>query len=532
MKKIFFLFIVFSILFISCAKRGTITGGPKDTIAPVIVKSNPKNYNTNFTGNKIRIDFSEYIKVKDINKQLIISPPMEKTPTVIPQGSASKFISITLNEELKPNTTYSFNFGQSISDYNEGIPYSQFKYVFSTGSYVDSLSISGTIKDAFENKTDDFVSVMLYDATTFNDSLVYKQKPIYITNTLEKNNNFKIENIKEGEYYIVALKEKNNNYTFQPKSEKIAFLKEKIKLPSDKTYTLKLFQEKSDLKTYKPTQESNNKLFLGYEGNIKNATISTKNNNIITPLRFSKSSDKKSDTLQIFIPNYAKDSLNVIVKSENFEKEYNVKLRTLKTSDSLKVSLNSLKNTSFYENISLKTTTPIKNINNDKIFLRKKDSSLVTYTTKIDDLEQKIVFDFKSEENEKYTLQLLPGAIEDDYLTKNDSLKFEFSKGQISDYGNLKLRFSNVKKFPYVVEILNTFGEVIGEKYCTKETEMSFDAIQPSTYTVRLFYDDNKNKIWDTGNFKTKQQPEEMIYFQGLIDVRANWDVDQELVLD
>ena len=532
MKKIFFLLTFFSILFISCAKRGTITGGPKDTIAPVIVKSNPKNFNTNFTGNKIRIDFSEYIKIKDINKQLIISPPMEKAPTIIPQGSASKFISITLNEELKPNTTYSFNFGQSITDYNEGIPYSQFKYVLSTGTYVDSLSISGTIKDAYENKTEEFVSVMLYDANTFNDSIVYKQKPIYITNTLEKNNNFKIENLKEGEYYLVALKDKNNNNTFQPKLEKIAFLKEKIKIPTENNYTLKLFSEKSDLKTYVPTQESNNKLYVGYEGNAKNVSFFTKKNNIETPLKFINSDDKKADTLQVFIPNYAKDSISVIVKSDNYEKEYMVKLKTLKVSDSLKITLNQLRNTSFSEKISLSTTTPIKSINQNKIFLRKKDSSLVAFSTKIIDLEQKIEFDFKPEENEKYTLQLLPGALEDDYNIKNDSLQFEFSKNQISDYGNLKLRFTNIKRFPYVVEIVNTSGEVIGEKVCTKETEMYFEAIQPSQYTVRLYYDDNGNKTWDTGNFKLKLQPEEMIYFQGLIDVRANWDVDQELVLD
>jgi hypothetical protein len=170
MKKIILLLTIISLVFISCAKRGMVSGGPKDSIAPVIVKSTPKNYETNFSGKTIKIDFSEYIKVKDINKQLIVSPPMAKNPTIVPQGSASKFISITLNEDLKPNTTYSFNFGQSITDYNEGIPYSQFKYVFSTGAFVDSLKVSGEIVDAFEKETDEFVTVMLYDAETYNDS--------------------------------------------------------------------------------------------------------------------------------------------------------------------------------------------------------------------------------------------------------------------------------------------------------------------------------------------------------------------------
>ncbi len=532
MRKFIFILTLISVLFISCAKRGTITGGPKDTIAPVIVKSNPKNYETNFTGKKIKIDFSEYIKVKDINKQLIISPPMNIAPTIVPQGSASKFISITLNEDLKPNTTYSFNFGQSITDYNEGIPYSQFKYIFSTGAYVDSLTVSGSIKDAFENKTDDFVTVMLYDAATYNDSLVYKQKPVYVTNTLEKNTAFKIENIKEGDYYLVAIKDKNNNYNFQSKTEKIAFKKEKIKIPSDSTYTLSLFSEKNEIKTYTPTQESNNKLFLGYEGNAKNVKIFTKKNNIETPLRFTKSQDKKSDTLQVFIPNDAIDSLSVLVKSDDYSKEYSVKLKKLKEADSLKVSLFANKKFSFNEKLVLLTTTPIKKVASEKVFIRKKDSTSVPFTTEINDFEQTISFDFKQEENEKYTIELLPGAIEDDYNTKTDSLKFDFTKGEISDFGNLRLRIKNAKKFPFVLQILNSTGDIVGEKYCTKETEMYFEAIQPSTYQVRLFYDDNNNQIWDSGNFKTKVQPEEMIYFPALIDVRANWDVDQELELD
>jgi len=532
MRKFIFILTLISALFISCAKRGTITGGPKDTIAPVIVRSNPKNYETNFSGKTIKIDFSEYIKVKDINKQLIISPPMEKSPTIVPQGSASKFISITLNEDLKPNTTYSFNFGQSITDYNEGIPYSQFKYVFSTGAFVDSLTVSGNIKDAYESKTDEFVTVMLYDAKNFNDSVVYKQKPVYITNTLEKNTAFKIENIKEGEYYLIAIKDNNNNYNYQSKSEKIAFKKEKIKIPTDSIYTLNLFAEKSQIKTYKPTIESNNKMFLGYEGDVKNIKIFTKKNNIETPLRFSKSEDKKSDTLQVFIPNDAKDSIDLIVKSDNYVKDYVVKLKKLKEADSLKVSLYANKKLNFSEKLNLEATTPIRKINSEKIFLRKKDSTLVPFTTKIDDLEQLIAFDYIQEENEKYTLELLPGAIEDDYNTKTDSLKFDYSTGAISDFGNLKLRLKNVKKFPFVIQILNNSGVVVGEKYCTKETEMYFEAIQPSNYQVRLFYDDNNNQIWDSGNFKTKTQPEEMIYFPTLIDVRANWDVDQELELN
>jgi hypothetical protein len=117
------------LLLISCAKRGTIDGGVKDTIAPVLKISFPPNYSTNFKGNTIKLTFDEYVKLKNINKQLIISPPMSKSPTILPQ-TASKYISVKFNDSLQANTTYSMNFGESIEDNNEGNPYRQFKYVF------------------------------------------------------------------------------------------------------------------------------------------------------------------------------------------------------------------------------------------------------------------------------------------------------------------------------------------------------------------------------------------------------------------
>ena len=130
--------LLFVLVLVSCAKRGSITGGDKDTIAPVLKASFPKNLTTNFNGKEIKLVFDEYVKLKNVNKQLIVSPPMKNQPDILPYN-ASKVITIKIKDTLKPNTTYSFNFGQSIEDNNEANPYSQFKYVFSTGTYIDSL---------------------------------------------------------------------------------------------------------------------------------------------------------------------------------------------------------------------------------------------------------------------------------------------------------------------------------------------------------------------------------------------------------
>lgn len=519
------------LLLTNCAKRGTITGGAKDTIAPSITNSSPENFKTNFKGNEIKISFDELIKVKDINKQLIISPPMKKQPVIVPQGSASKFISIKILDTLQPNTTYSFNFGQSITDNNEGNPYSQFKYVFSTGSYVDSLTVVGKIKDAFEQKPDNFVSVMLYDAKTFTDSTVYKETPLYITNTLDSLKVFSLENLKEGTYKIVAMKDKSNNNIYNPAIDKIGFLDFPITIPTSDMFELELFQEKKPFKADKPTQESNNKLFLGYEGDFKNTKITTKYNNKEVPIRIMKYPEKNKDSVQIFFPNVKMDSLEIAITNGTYSKNFIAKLKDLKESDSLTIEKKTGGILAFRDSFTLKSKTPLTSIDESKIILRNKDSVAVKFTSRIIEFEEEIVFDFKKEEDEKYTMELLPGAIKDFYETTNDSLKYNFSTKQLADYGNLKINLINNKRFPFIIELMDK-NEVLYKATSTKETSIYFETIEPKLYTIRIIYDDNSDNEWTTGNYLAKKQAEEIIYFPKLIDVRANWDVEQDFILD
>lgn len=527
-------FIVFTLLIISflsitsCAKRGTITGGPKDTIAPVIVTALPENYTTNFDGNEIKIVFSELIKVKDINKQLIISPPLKKQPIIMPQGSASKFISIKILDTLQPNTTYSFNFGQSITDNNEGNPYSQFKYVLSTGTYIDSLALLGKIKDAFEQKPDNFVSVQLYDAQTFTDSTVYKETPLYVTNTLDTLKVFSLENLRAGDYYIVALKDKNNNYKYDPKSDKIGFLKDKISVPNDTVFQLELFKEKTAFKAIKPLQESTNKLLMGFEGNPKGAKISAKNGNENVPIVMTQYPQKDKDSVQLFIPIIQADSLEIIVEKEGFSKSFVTKLKEQKTNDSLKVSPLQQGTLHFRDTFALKTSVPLKNIDKNYITILNKDSVKVNFKHSYKEFEQEIVFDFIKEENQKYQIELLPNALEDIYDVKNDTLSFVFGTKSYSDYGNLKVNLKSAKRFPLILEILTDKGDVVASAISNGERTLQFEALEPNIYTLRIIYDDNNNGYWDTGNYLEKRQAEEIEYCPSKVEIRANWDWDQD----
>jgi hypothetical protein len=128
---------------------------------------------------------------------------------------------------------------------------------------------------------------------------------------------------------------------------------------------------------------------------------------------------------------------------------------------------------------------------------------------------------------ERYSLKLLPGALLDFNEKVNDTLKYGFSTNNVSDYGNLKLVLEKVKRYPIIVELTNNKGEVLATEYSEKSNIITFDLLEPNKFTVRVIYDDNKDKTWTPGSFLEQRQSEEVIYFPKEIDVRANWDVEQ-----
>ena len=523
--RILFLLLI-SVLFTSCAKRGYITGGMKDTIAPVLKLSEPKNFSTNFKGNVIKLQFDEYVKLKDVNKQMIISPPMKTQPLISPMA-ASKEIKITIKDTLLENTTYSFNFGNSIQDNNEGNPYQQFKYIFSTGTYIDSLELRGTIKDAFDRKTDNFVSVMLYEKNEkFYDSIVYKEVPRYITNTLDSLKTFKLENLKEGNYLLIALKDANNNNKFDPKTDKIAFFNETITVPSDFAYELELFKEELPFKPLKPIQASGNRIIVGHEGKADNLKSELKNGNEIIPTVITPFEGK--DSVQIWFKPIKTDSLSLKLNRNNFEKEFTVKMKNQKA-DSLTFKAKQSGTLHFRDKFTLTSSIPLIKIDDSKIKLINKDSVSVAFSTKYNAEKQEVEIDFKKEPLEKYNFTLEKGAFTDLLERESDSTGYRVSTKDVADYGNLRLQLEGIKSFPIIVELTDDKGKVLASAYSEGETILDFDLVEPAMFTVRIIYDDNKNKLWDTGSYLEKRQTEEVRYFPTPVEVRANWDVNQTL---
>ena len=446
-----------------------------------------------------------------------------KTPvTILPQGSASKYITIKINDTLQPNTTYSFNFGQSVVDYNEENPYPQLKYVLSTGTFIDSLSIEGTIRDSYEKETESFVNVMLYEVDEkFTDSIIYKQTPRYINNTLDSLKTFKIENIKAGQYKLVALKEKSDNYKFDPNKDKIGFYNQTITVPDKAIFELELFKEELPFKIKNNSLASANRVIVGYEGNSKDLRIAGKFNNEVIKTRVTKFPDK--DSVQVWFPVIKKDSLLFTAENGNYKKDFVVKVRNQKQ-DTLSLTSKQRAILNFKENFTLSTSVPLEKFDITKMNLTKKDSSKVEFKTNYDAFNQNLEILFAKEPEEKYTLTFLPNAVEDYLGQANDSLTFKFSTQKLTDYGNLKLNLQNVKSFPIIIELTDNKGKILYSEYSESNTPVEFLLIEPRKYSVRVIYDENKNKQRDTGNYLEKRQPEEVVHLSTEIDVRANWD--------
>tara|TARA_Y100000385_G_scaffold87177_1_gene89727 strand:- start:40252 stop:41853 length:1602 start_codon:yes stop_codon:yes gene_type:complete len=521
--------IVITLILSQCANKGTTSGGDKDVTPPVIIKSTPENFSINFDAQEIEIEFDEYVKLKNLQKQLIISPPMTLEPEITPVGTASKIIKIKIFDTLQPNTTYAFNFGESIADNNEGNLFPYYKYIFSTGTYIDSLSVSGMVSDALNKEVDERVAVLLYEVdSSYYDSIVYKQKPKYITVT-DSLSGFKLENLKEGSYLLTALKEENPNYTYQQKTDKIAYRKQFISVPSDTAYVLRLFKESIDYDFKRARQASKNKIAFGYEGEGTSMRIKILSE---VPDDFSSTITKEID----------KDTLNYWYRPEIEVDSLLFEVRHLESIDTAVVRIKDFKLDSLMfkplssklklqESLLISASTPLGKFKASKVQVMDKDSVFQTPTMGLDASLNAVVLDFDKTEKNNYSIQLLPGALTDFYGVENDTLNYKVATKLQSDYGNVRITIRN-GVYPLIVQLTEAKGEEVESQMITEATPVDFKDVNPGIYSLRVIFDTNKNGVYDTGSFLNKTQPERVSYASKPVEIRAAWDTFEEFVLE
>jgi len=529
-QRLTFLLVLTTLFFYSCARVGHPTGGIKDILPPVTISASPDFNSVNFKNDKVKISFNEYIKFKDLNKQLVISPPMTYSPIITPMGYPSKHITIKIKDTLKENTTYTFNFGNAIIDNAEGNPLKRFKYLFSTGQFIDSSHVKGTVHDAFLQKIKQNITVMLYAAdSTFYDSIIYEKKPNYVTNTLDSVGFF-ISNIKEGQYYLYALDDKNNNLLFNPKDEKIAFIKESIDVSKDSSFQLNLFQELPDFNIKNISQASKNHIIIGYEGLLTSSIDEVLNKEKQT-IDFISYKDKKTDSIHIWHKDIDTDSISIKIKKQDTIITKYLRLRS-KEIDSLQIKKGIESTLHLNDSLYILSNTPLSKIDDQYIKLMKKDSTEVNFSIIHEKLNNRFLIDFNKDEKSEYLLKILPNAITDYFGSKNDSLQFKFNTKKKEFYGSLTISLKHNNKTALILQLLTEKGVVLKTIPVGKNQQINFDFLKPNKYKIRVIIDENNNNKWDSGNLLEQEQPEEVLYYPKTIEVRSNWSITEEFVLN
>ena len=530
LKKIQSLFLIVLVLsFSQCAKKGRPDGGPKDEDAPLFVTANPPYETINFDKNEINIYFNEYIKLKDLSKQLIISPPLnpENPPLISPQGSPSKYINIQILDTLLENSTYIFDFGNSVQDNNEANTLERFKYVFSTGAYIDSLTLAGNVKNSFKSESVENIKLLLYRLdSAYTDSAVYNRKPDYVTSTLDSSN-YEFSNLRKGNYLLVALNDARSDYVFNPKTDEIGFFKDTISLPRDSIIKseLSIFKEELPYIFRRGKEIRKGQLIFGYQGkpsNLKIENLSAVPDNfqtIIFP-------EKDKDTLNLWHSPIEKDSLIFKISNNNIIDTITVALRK-KQLDSLTVTkitggVLNIKDTLFFS-----TNNPIIKIDTSKINFVHTDSIFITYKAFISKKESSVGFLFEKKFKTSYKLNLYPDALVDIFETSNDTITSQFRTRSIEDYGEISLAIQNPEKVPVIIQLTDINDVTVAQETSSENKTISFNYLIPKKYKIRIIYDTNNNGKWDTGNYLEKKQPEPVQYFPEVQEIRPNWVLNE-----
>ena len=522
----YFLYIILFFSVINCAKKASPTGGPKDTIPPVLISASPKLNTTFFDKEEVKFIFNEYVQLDDIDKQLIISPPLRIGGYKLhPTMSASKKITLSILDTLLENTTYTFNFGEGIKDYNEGNKMSFFSYTISTGAEIDSLNLKGLIKDAIEMEPDDFISLQLYPIdSSFNDSAIYRKKPFYVTSTLDSTV-FEFKNLKAGKYELIALKDFSNNYYFDQNVDQIGFLNTPITLPLDSIIELKIFKEKTIFSWADPFFINNHHIGHGYYGDYENQKFKLLSD-VPKSFEYLITKNRETDTLNYWFKGIKTDSLkfeypiNDTIKTELVNFKNPIK-------DSLVINQMTIGSIDLTEKFKLSSNLPIISSDSSLVKIRKKDSTLVSSKISIDENYDRVEIDFKLIPNDTYNIQLLPNALKDFWGNTHDTLNYRVSTKKIEDYGNIFIQLIYEESYEFILELLKDGKVVRSYNKPNEDSNYSFKLLDPGKYFLRLIKDKNNNDKWDTGNYLEKIQPEEVIYFPFELELRANWDLNE-----
>jgi uncharacterized protein (DUF2141 family) len=453
-----------------CANPIAPSGGPRDSLPPVLVNVYPKDSSENFNEKKIVFSFDEFVQLDNPHDNLIVSPLPKHEPEVT---SKLRTVTIKIKDTLEENTTYTYDFGNAIKDINEGNIKKNFTYVFSTGKYIDSLELSGHVLIAQTGKPDSTLIIMLHRSA--DDSAVIKQKPRFIAK-LDNKGNFNFRHLPPGVFYLYALKDEGGQKKYASKLQWFAF--------AEKPVTVGLHNDSDTLYAYTEKEEDRKPASSGPKTPL-------------TKAERDKEKEKEKDKRLKFSMNLENGQQDLLGKLE------------------------------------FTFSDPLKKFDSSKAQFTDEDFNPVTnYTFVKDTSNKKLILSYKWPENTAFNLVVDREFAEDSSgrkIARTDTLKFRTMKN--ADYGNVSIRFTNLdfSKKP-VLQLIQSDAV----KYAARLTKRDFNdpLFKPGEYEIRILFDTNGNGVWDTGEFFIKhRQPEKVISVTKKLNVKANWDNDISIEL-
>lgn len=523
---------------VACARQSSPTGGAVDSDPPQPVVYNPPQFTTHFDKKGFVIEFDEYVKLDGMSSQLIISPPLSKLPEYAIRG---KRLLINWDDTLQANATYQFNFGSAVVDVNEGNANNDLVYVFSTGSYIDSLLVAGSVTNSADNTPLEGAAVMLYKETA--DSLPLTRQPDYFSMTDEEGK-FIIKYLPEGEFKIFVLKEEQKNYKYNGPPETIAFLDNRVWSTQNDSVgliQLRAFVEEDTNQYISARKETD----YGYYEVVFNKQVAEPEI-VFTDIESKETIDaiavlnQRRDTLKAWVNLPDRTDLDeVAVYIHDGDQFADTAFWYLET------------NPKFKQKSEFKTTT---NISGGKLDLLKPltlefnhpltqiDTALITFVADsiemgFDKTEQsrndrKISFFYAFKPEERYHFKALPGAFTDVFGAINDTVSVAFALRDNEYYGSLDLKiFAPDHNDPNEQKILlftDSKGKIVEERFYTQNFSETFKLLPPGKYQVKVIFDANGNGKWDTGVYRDHIQPEKQSIYPEEIEVRSNWEFDLE----
>lgn len=527
------LVVLVSLSLMRCANMQTPTGGPKDSIPPKLLAELPANLTRNFKAKIIELQFDEYIKLNNYQKEFSISPDVEKQPDY---KVKKKSLIITLPDSLENNTTYTINFGKGLVDFNEGNPIINYNYVFATGPELDSLSISGSVKNAytktFDPKEDLSVRVLLIP--TRQDTIFGKKKANIFT-SVDSSGNFILKNLREDTYRIYALKEENNDRIYNNPDELIGFLADSIVLKED-IKDIKIEYSKGKPKDFRVSEkriQKDSRIALKFNQPLDSPSV-----RIIFPEDLQKdalySYALSNDSLHIVLPKVDFDSIKFEIsdKSNVLDTTLLRRSKNDKYDRELKPRLNITNKVDKINHITITSDFPIANIDKEKLILKEDTISRRNFQLQKDTTEANIYhvrFNWKPKKNYEFIIE--EKAISSIFNDTNKEYTTTFTLDETENFGDIKFTINSLdSNVNYIVQLMDDkMDKVIDSKYIINSSEIRYNKFPGGKYILRIIKDLNNNKRWDGANVFQKIQAEPIWYLDKPITIRANWEQSETI---